>query len=409
MTVISDMSSIERKKISTLIPDPHNANKGTERGLRMLDDSIALTGLGRSIVTDCNGTVIAGNKTLDRAHDRGFEDAVVVHTTGNELVVVQRDDLDLNSNDPNNPARKLAFFDNRTSELSLDWDAEQLLADVNAGMDLSALFNEHELDELLAPLHQDDIDRDAKPNLRNLPLDIIYTIQNADCTCCLAVQAGLKYGIQSAHYLLCPYTDLLSSRHKIAFIDNDYFNYDHEIHRRAVMQHRPKYATVRDVMSEKQCLEEHIEYFSFEQILDWAEELTEYAQNVIVIPKYDCLDQIPEKFILGYSIPTSHGGTPLPPKSFKGRKVHLLGGSWKAQLEYLAILGEDVVSLDNNYIQRQATLLGAACDPEGKEYQLKDLGLGYLTNVRYVALALSFGSIGAKLNELYPQTVEVPV
>lgn len=141
--------------------------------------------------------------------------------------------------------------------------------------------------------------------------------------------------------------------------------------------------------------------------MEWAEELAEFAQHIIVIPKVDCLDRVPSKFILGYSIPTSHGGTPLPAKSFKGRAVHLLGGSWKSQLSYLAELGDDVTCLDNNYVQNIARQYGEFVDPEGNARQVGEL-FPYVTNVRYVALALSFGAIGAKVNELYSQAVEVP-
>lgn len=141
--------NVERKKISDLTPDPSNANAGTERGLSMLDDSLSVVGLGRSIVTDKNGVIIGGNKTTERALDRGFENAIVVHTQGDELVVVQRDDLDLGANTPDNPARKLAYYDNRVAQVDLQWDAEQLLADVNAGFDFEHLFSEGELNALL--------------------------------------------------------------------------------------------------------------------------------------------------------------------------------------------------------------------------------------------------------------------
>ena len=146
---------VERKKITDLVPDPSNANAGTERGLSMLDDSLSLVGLGRSIVTDKHGTIIGGNKTTERALDRGFEDAIVVHTTGRELVVVQRDDLDLADSDPNNAARQLAYYDNRVASVDLQWNAEQLLADVNAGFDFDHLFTDGELDLLLRTLPTD--------------------------------------------------------------------------------------------------------------------------------------------------------------------------------------------------------------------------------------------------------------
>lgn len=147
--------NVERKKITDLTPDPSNANKGTERGLSMLDDSLSVVGLGRSIVTDKNGIIIGGNKTTERALDRGFESAIVVHTHGDELVVVQRDDLDLADNDPNNAARRLAFYDNRVAQVDLQWDAEQLLADVNAGFDFTHLFNDSEFELLTRSLPDD--------------------------------------------------------------------------------------------------------------------------------------------------------------------------------------------------------------------------------------------------------------
>lgn len=240
-----------------------------------------------------------------------------------------------------------------------------------------------------------------QPNPRELPLDVIYTLDMADCTCCLAVQAGLKYGFQSAQYRLCPYCGELSGRHKVEFIDNDFKDYDHKRHLNVVAEHNPKYATVRDIMSEQQCKGVGITFYPFDQIMRWAEQLNECAEKIIVIPKIDCLHEISDEYILGYSVPTSYGGTPMSAEKFRGREVHLLGGSWKAQLEYLALLGNDVVSLDTNYVQRQATLLGVACSPTGDEFQMQDVGYSYLTNVRYAALALSFGAIGAKVNELY--------
>ena len=240
-----------------------------------------------------------------------------------------------------------------------------------------------------------------QPNPRELPLDVIYTLDMADCTCCLAVQAGLGYGFRSAQHRVCPYVGMLSGRHEIVFIDNDFKDYQHERHMQIVRKHRPKYATVRDIMSEHQCKEAGIEFYSFGQIMHWAEELEKYVESVIVIPKLDCLDAIPERYVLGYSVPTSYGGTPIPAERFRGRCVHLLGGSWKAQLEYLALLGDDVVSLDTNYVQLIAKKWAQFVTPEGRTMNLTEEGYPWLTNPRSTALALSFGAIGAKINELY--------
>lgn len=284
----------------------------------------------------------------------------------------------------------------------------------DAGFSLEALgSSEADLTMLLEALDieepGEDVERPARgaqPNPRHLPIDVIYTLQIADCTCCLAAQAGLKYGIQSAHYRLCPYRDELSGRHTVTFIDNDYFHYDHAVHLAAVRDLRPKYATVRDIMTREQCREAGIDYYSLDQILAWAEELAAHAENVIVIPKYDCIDRIPDRYVLGYSIPTSHGGTPLAVDAFRGRRIHLLGGSWADQLAYLTDLGDDVVSLDNNYIQMIASRFGNFVMPDGATMQLQEIGLGALANPRYVALAISFGNIASKINELYRITEE---
>jgi DNA modification methylase len=141
------------KKATDYIPDPANANQGTERGVYMVEESLQKTGAGRSIVVDKNGTVIAGNKTLQGAIDSGIVDVVEVETQGDKLVVVKRTDLDLSSDDDR--ARLLAYYDNRASEVGLDWDAEQLLADLNAGIDLSGVFMDDELERLLAGLRAD--------------------------------------------------------------------------------------------------------------------------------------------------------------------------------------------------------------------------------------------------------------
>ena len=143
------MTDTRKRKVTDYTPDPVNANAGTERGVRMLEDSVASVGLGRSIVVDKNGVIVAGNKTLQAAVDAGLLDVVEVETKGDKLVVVRRTDFDATDADPNNPARRYAYLDNRTGEVSLDWDAEQILADINAGFDFDGLFREDELDDVM--------------------------------------------------------------------------------------------------------------------------------------------------------------------------------------------------------------------------------------------------------------------
>ncbi len=142
------------KKVNSIMDlqlDEKNANRGTDRGRHLLAESLSKLGAGRSIVCDKNGTVIGGNKTLESAQKLGLE-IEVVHTQGDKLVAVIRDDLDLES-DPR--ARELALADNRISELDLDWDVEQILQDIDQ-LNLDGLWNDAELKRL-----QDSLDLTA--------------------------------------------------------------------------------------------------------------------------------------------------------------------------------------------------------------------------------------------------------
>lgn len=133
-------------KLADLTPDPHNANLGTERGRALLEHSLRSYGAGRSVLADKHGTLIAGNKTIEAAAELGFT-IRVVETDGTDVVVVQRKDLDLET-DPR--ARELAYVDNRAAELDLDWNIEQLRADTDAGLaSAGAGFSAEELARLL--------------------------------------------------------------------------------------------------------------------------------------------------------------------------------------------------------------------------------------------------------------------
>lgn len=136
-------------KITDYVPDPSNPNAHNERGIQVLDNSLSAVGLGRSIVVDKNGVVLAGNSTQERAVDQGFEDAIEIESDGTQLIVVRRTDLDL-SNDTGNRARQLSYYDNRSAETGIRWDIEQLQAHVDEGIDLSLLFNADEMNRLLA-------------------------------------------------------------------------------------------------------------------------------------------------------------------------------------------------------------------------------------------------------------------
>jgi DNA modification methylase len=143
--------------VSDLTPDPQNANRGTARGRAALAESLKAHGAGRSILADRQGRVIAGNKTLEQAQALNLP-VRVIETDGQELVVVQRRDLDL-VEDPN--ARRLALADNRVAELDLEWD-DTVLQRLAAEVDLGALWTPAELEQLAGEgLHAGQTPEDA--------------------------------------------------------------------------------------------------------------------------------------------------------------------------------------------------------------------------------------------------------
>lgn len=130
------MSEIE--SLDDLTAHPNNPNKGTKKGQEFVSKSLTDYGAGRSILADKNGVIIAGNQTTAAAKKLGRKKVRVVQTTGDEIVVVQR--MDLDASDP--IAKGLAVADNRASELGLEWDP---LALDKLDIKLDALFSEKDL------------------------------------------------------------------------------------------------------------------------------------------------------------------------------------------------------------------------------------------------------------------------
>lgn len=136
---------IENIKLSDLVPDSKNANKGTARGRGMLEKSLQNYGAGRSILIDKHNRIIAGNKTAETAGAIGLDNVRIIETDGREIIAVKRTDLDL-QNDKR--ARELAFADNRVAQVSLDWEPEQIKGAIQEGCDLSGMFDEKELSKI---------------------------------------------------------------------------------------------------------------------------------------------------------------------------------------------------------------------------------------------------------------------
>lgn len=115
-------SQKEIKSINDLTFDSKNFNRHTDRGMELLKKSIKENKFGRSILVDKDGNIIAGNATVETAKKLGTNKIKVVETDGDELVIVKRNDLDIDSKE----ARELAIADNAIAQQNLNWDTENI-------------------------------------------------------------------------------------------------------------------------------------------------------------------------------------------------------------------------------------------------------------------------------------------
>jgi DNA modification methylase len=116
-------------KITDYKPLPNNPNKGTQKGVGAVEQSVRQLGAGRSILVDKDGIIIAGNHAQEAFVNAGIDDVIEVETDGNQIVVVKRTDMTADSA----AGKKMAIMDNRSSELGLSWDdvvIEQMMADI---------------------------------------------------------------------------------------------------------------------------------------------------------------------------------------------------------------------------------------------------------------------------------------
>ena len=116
----------EIKTAADLIQDEHNYRKHSDTNKARIKKSIDEAGLGRSVVIDADGVLIAGNG-VQQVVDKDTP-VKVVETDGTELVVVKR--TDLHSGDPRR--KTLALADNATAD-DVEWDFEVIAEDWDAG------------------------------------------------------------------------------------------------------------------------------------------------------------------------------------------------------------------------------------------------------------------------------------
>ena len=142
-------------KLSELIPDDKNLNKHTQYGMSLLEKSVRGHKFGRSILVDKNNRIIAGNGIVETAANIGAEDIRIIETTGDELVVVKRTDVDLDTKE----GREMALADNATSAADLEWDMEKM-EEIESEWDIDVSDWGIDLPEENEEAHDDDFDED---------------------------------------------------------------------------------------------------------------------------------------------------------------------------------------------------------------------------------------------------------
>lgn len=167
---------------------------------------------------------------------------------------------------------------------------------------------------------------------------LIYCADGNPAFAAVAVELGWRYGARLPSTVYQP----------VFFADQDWRKPDLARYLVAIREHRPHIATILDWERDDQ----------FPEVLRWGEEIAPYVEKLILIPKVpgrvsEVPDQIGGKpIVLGYSVPTSFGGTTCGVWEFEGRPVHLLGGSPQAQRKLARYL--NVVSADGNMTGQQA-------------------------------------------------------
>jgi hypothetical protein len=138
------------------------------------------------------------------------------------------------------------------------------------------------------------------------------------------------------------YTNLRDVRAvgQLGFLDIDWKCYDFGRHLNAAKLTRPFLTVARDI--------ENID--DYRTVLEQAEKLSMYARYVVIVPKDPRMadsfgTMIPERYLIGFSVATSYGGTGIDPRKF-ARPVHLLGGRPDTQRKLAEIM--PVFSFDCN-------------------------------------------------------------
>lgn len=118
------MGLLCRMKNKKFIPQRRNANRHTQRGLRLLEQSLQSDGWIDAQTAAADGEIISGSARLEIAAEK-FADVepIIVESDGTRPVIVVRTDIP-NTDDPR--ARRLSVAANKIASVDYDPDGELL-------------------------------------------------------------------------------------------------------------------------------------------------------------------------------------------------------------------------------------------------------------------------------------------
>lgn len=145
-------------------------------------------------------------------------------------------------------------------------------------------------------------------------MDLIYCAKYTELSP-IAASMGFLLGARSDSARVIKYKGM---------IDINWKNYNWDNHLSVVKDHQPKYSVAPDITNREQ----------LNKTINNAYELKKWSDFVIVVPKENNLiNDIPNDFVIGVSVPSNYAGFVPMGAELSGRKAHLLGGSPRKQLE----------------------------------------------------------------------------
>ena len=138
--------SVGLAPLDSFTPDPRNMNEHTPRGRGLEEREMGEVGFGRPMLAADDGTMLAGNQSIEIAQQLfGDHPAIVIRTDGRTPIIHQRTDIE---DAQGEVGRRAALGDNRIAQLSIHLQPAAIAA-LNPEL-RDKFYFAHELGDLVA-------------------------------------------------------------------------------------------------------------------------------------------------------------------------------------------------------------------------------------------------------------------